>query len=138
VFVTHSEPSSTDALHRRLHEAFGWNAILPEGGGIVVLELRPTDLSRTRRSDLRAQLHDGRLRWSRMRDHLGPLVCAGSVELVDDNVHELLGPDDLACGPHTSTHDTTGSRFKQVNRSRTSPFGSSSSSCAGCQMRLRA
>src|SRR6266542_52813 len=30
VFVTHGEPSAADALRRRLHDAFGWNTVVPE------------------------------------------------------------------------------------------------------------
>jgi metallo-beta-lactamase family protein len=32
VFVTHGEPAAADALRRRLHEAFGWDAIAPDFG----------------------------------------------------------------------------------------------------------
>jgi metallo-beta-lactamase family protein len=38
VFVTHGEPSGADALRRRLHDAFGWNAIVPEDGSTWTLE----------------------------------------------------------------------------------------------------
>ncbi len=38
VFVTHGEPSASDALRRRLHESFGWNCTVPELGQIVRLE----------------------------------------------------------------------------------------------------
>jgi metallo-beta-lactamase family protein len=37
VFVTHGEPSASDALRRRLAETFGWNARVPELGEIVRL-----------------------------------------------------------------------------------------------------
>lgn len=30
VFVTHGEPAAADAMRRRLHEAFGWDAVVPE------------------------------------------------------------------------------------------------------------
>jgi metallo-beta-lactamase family protein len=32
VFVTHGEPSATDAFRRRLHEAFGWTVVDPDFG----------------------------------------------------------------------------------------------------------
>jgi metallo-beta-lactamase family protein len=32
VFVTHGEPAAADALRRRLHETFGWDAIAPDFG----------------------------------------------------------------------------------------------------------
>jgi metallo-beta-lactamase family protein len=38
VFVTHGEPSSADALRRRLRDAFGWQARVPEMAETVVLE----------------------------------------------------------------------------------------------------
>lgn len=38
VFVTHGEPSAADAFRRRLTDAFGWNASVPELGEMVVLE----------------------------------------------------------------------------------------------------
>lgn len=37
VFVTHGEPSAADALRRRLREAFGWRARVPELGETVTL-----------------------------------------------------------------------------------------------------
>ena len=37
VFVTHGEPSAADALRRRIHETFGWNARVPELGETVRL-----------------------------------------------------------------------------------------------------
>ncbi len=40
VFVTHGEPSAADAFRRRLHDAFGWDAVVPEMGGIEDLEPR--------------------------------------------------------------------------------------------------
>lgn len=38
VFVTHGEPSASDAFRRRLIDTFGWNAIAPDLGATVVLE----------------------------------------------------------------------------------------------------
>ena len=38
VLVTHGEPAASDAFRRRLREAFGWNARVPELGERVVLE----------------------------------------------------------------------------------------------------
>lgn len=38
VFVTHGEPSASDAFRRRLVETFGWNAITPDPDAKVVLE----------------------------------------------------------------------------------------------------
>ena len=38
VFVTHGEPSASDAFRRRLVEAFGWNAITPDLDSKVALE----------------------------------------------------------------------------------------------------
>ncbi|CAN5899164.1 MBL fold metallo-hydrolase [soil metagenome] len=38
VFVTHGEPSAADAMRRRLVEAFGWNAVVPEDGATIELE----------------------------------------------------------------------------------------------------
>jgi metallo-beta-lactamase family protein len=40
VFVTHGEPSASDAFRRRLRDAFGWNARVPELGETVELEAR--------------------------------------------------------------------------------------------------
>ena len=40
VFVTHGEPSASDALRRRLHETFGWDALVPELGQSLALEPR--------------------------------------------------------------------------------------------------
>jgi metallo-beta-lactamase family protein len=40
VFVTHGEPASSDAFRRRLRDAFGWNARVPEIGETVTLEPR--------------------------------------------------------------------------------------------------
>ena len=40
VFVTHGEPSAADAFRRRLREAFGWDAIVPEPGAAYPLESR--------------------------------------------------------------------------------------------------
>jgi metallo-beta-lactamase family protein len=37
VFVTHGEPSAADALRRRLRDAFGWDAVVPEMGAIAQL-----------------------------------------------------------------------------------------------------
>jgi metallo-beta-lactamase family protein len=37
VFVTHGEPSASDAFRRRLHDAFGWTVRVPESGEIVAL-----------------------------------------------------------------------------------------------------
>ena len=37
VFVTHGEASSSDAFRRRLHDAFGWNARVPDAGETVSL-----------------------------------------------------------------------------------------------------
>ena len=37
VFVTHGEPAAADALRRRLREAFGWAARVPELGETVEL-----------------------------------------------------------------------------------------------------
>ena len=36
-FVTHGEPAASDALRRRLHDAFGWDAEVPELGQRVAL-----------------------------------------------------------------------------------------------------
>jgi metallo-beta-lactamase family protein len=38
VFVTHGEPSSSDAFRRRLVEAFGWNVVTPDLDSKAVLE----------------------------------------------------------------------------------------------------
>jgi metallo-beta-lactamase family protein len=38
VFVTHGEAAAADALRRRLYEAFGWAARVPDAGEIVLLE----------------------------------------------------------------------------------------------------
>lgn len=38
VFVTHGEPSASDAFRRRLVDTFGWNATTPDDGAKVVLE----------------------------------------------------------------------------------------------------
>jgi metallo-beta-lactamase family protein len=38
VFVTHGETAAADAFRRRLHEAFGWAARVPEPGETVQLE----------------------------------------------------------------------------------------------------
>jgi metallo-beta-lactamase family protein len=38
VFVTHGEPAAADALRRRLRDAFGWNARVPELDETVTLE----------------------------------------------------------------------------------------------------
>jgi metallo-beta-lactamase family protein len=38
VFVTHGEPAAADALRRRLRDAFGWDAVVPEDGSIWTLE----------------------------------------------------------------------------------------------------
>jgi metallo-beta-lactamase family protein len=40
VFVTHGEPSASDAFRRRLRDSFGWNARVPELGETVELEAR--------------------------------------------------------------------------------------------------
>ncbi|MGE5184738.1 MAG: MBL fold metallo-hydrolase RNA specificity domain-containing protein [Acidobacteriota bacterium] len=37
VFVTHGEPAAADALRRRIRDALGWDAIVPEVGGVVTL-----------------------------------------------------------------------------------------------------
>jgi metallo-beta-lactamase family protein len=37
VFVTHGEPSAADAMRRRVVEAFGWEALVPEHGATVEL-----------------------------------------------------------------------------------------------------
>lgn len=37
VFVTHGEPAASDALRRRLREAFGWEVRVPEAGELVQL-----------------------------------------------------------------------------------------------------
>jgi metallo-beta-lactamase family protein len=37
VFVTHGEPSAADAMRRRLHERFGWDAVVPDDGSVVTL-----------------------------------------------------------------------------------------------------
>jgi metallo-beta-lactamase family protein len=37
VFVTHGEPSASDAFRRRLKETFGWNVRVPEAGETVTL-----------------------------------------------------------------------------------------------------
>lgn len=38
VFVTHGEPAAADAFRRRLRDAFGWDAVVPEAGMVVALE----------------------------------------------------------------------------------------------------
>ena len=38
VFVTHGEPPAEDAMRRRLHDAFGWNTVVPDDGSSYVLE----------------------------------------------------------------------------------------------------
>ena len=38
VFVTHGEPSASDAFRRRLVERFGWNTVTPDLDAKVVLE----------------------------------------------------------------------------------------------------
>jgi metallo-beta-lactamase family protein len=38
VFVTHGEPAAADAFRRRLREAFGWRARVPDAGETVTLE----------------------------------------------------------------------------------------------------
>ena len=38
VFVTHGEPSATDAFRRRLQETFGWDASVPDEGQTVALD----------------------------------------------------------------------------------------------------
>ena len=38
VFVTHGEPSASDAFRRRLKDAFGWNIVVPEDGSTWMLE----------------------------------------------------------------------------------------------------
>jgi len=40
VFVTHGEPSASDAFRRRLRDTFGWDARVPESGEAVALEPR--------------------------------------------------------------------------------------------------
>jgi metallo-beta-lactamase family protein len=40
VFVTHGEPPAADALQRRLHETFGWDAVVPGNGSIWSLDTR--------------------------------------------------------------------------------------------------
>jgi len=40
VFVTHGEPSASDALRRRIRDAFGWDARVPELDEAVALEPR--------------------------------------------------------------------------------------------------
>lgn len=37
-FVTHGEPAAADAFRRRLRDAFGWNAVIPDDGSAWVLE----------------------------------------------------------------------------------------------------
>ena len=37
VFVTHGEPGAADGFRRRLQEAFGWNAIVPDEGQTIAL-----------------------------------------------------------------------------------------------------
>jgi metallo-beta-lactamase family protein len=37
VFVTHGEPGAADSLRRRVVEAFGWNASVPEQGEVIYL-----------------------------------------------------------------------------------------------------
>jgi metallo-beta-lactamase family protein len=37
VFVTHGEPSASDALRRRIEEELGWNCVVPEQGQVVQL-----------------------------------------------------------------------------------------------------
>jgi metallo-beta-lactamase family protein len=38
VFVTHGEPAAADAFRRRLRDAFGWDAVVPDDGSIWTLE----------------------------------------------------------------------------------------------------
>jgi metallo-beta-lactamase family protein len=38
VFVTHGEPAAADAFRRRLRDAFGWDAVVPDDGSTWVLE----------------------------------------------------------------------------------------------------
>jgi metallo-beta-lactamase family protein len=38
VFVTHGEPAASDAFRRRLHDTFGWDAIVPDDGSSFLLE----------------------------------------------------------------------------------------------------
>lgn len=40
VFVTHGEPSAADAMRRRLHEAFSWDAVVPEANATFELASR--------------------------------------------------------------------------------------------------
>lgn len=40
VFVTHGEPAAADAFRRRLRDAFGWNAVVPDDGSSWPLEPR--------------------------------------------------------------------------------------------------
>jgi len=42
VFVTHGEPAASDAMRRRLQEAFGWRARVPESGETVQLTRKDT------------------------------------------------------------------------------------------------
>ena len=37
VFVTHGEPAASDAFRRRLHDTFGWDAVVPEDGSTWTL-----------------------------------------------------------------------------------------------------
>lgn len=38
VFVTHGEPAAADALRRKLRDAFGWNAVVPDDGSTWTLD----------------------------------------------------------------------------------------------------
>ena len=38
VFVTHGEPAAADAFRRRLRDAFGWDAVVPDDGSTWALE----------------------------------------------------------------------------------------------------
>lgn len=38
VFVTHGEPAAADAFRRRLRDAFGWHAVVPDDGSTWTLE----------------------------------------------------------------------------------------------------
>ncbi len=38
VFVTHGEPAAADAFRRRLHDAFGWDVVVPNDGSIWSLD----------------------------------------------------------------------------------------------------
>ena len=40
VFVTHGEPAAADSMRRRLHEAFGWDALVPESDATIELSAR--------------------------------------------------------------------------------------------------